>query len=142
MLDFRSLVQWERFITPEIIKPFYTMVIALVALMGLSGVFTGLATMAVSPFSGFIVLLYSLIVALLKRVADPSRGEERFARHVAAAIATGLFAVHPLRVEVVAWASCQPYLPSVGFAMLAVLAYLRVVDDRRPGRFVRRASDW
>ena len=61
MLDFRSLIQWERFITPEIIKPFYTMVIALVILMGLSGVFTGLATMAVSPFGGFLVLLYSLI---------------------------------------------------------------------------------
>ena len=29
------------------------------------------------------------------------------------------------RVEVVAWASCQPYLPCAGFALLSVLAYVR-----------------
>ena len=40
-------------------------------------------------------------------------------------LATALFAVHPLRVEAVAWASCQPYLPSVLCSMLSVLAYLR-----------------
>ena len=33
--------------------------------------------------------------------------------------------VHPLRVEVVAWVSCQPYLPCILFSMLSVLAYLR-----------------
>ena len=42
-----------------------------------------------------------------------------------AGLATALFAVHPLRVEAVAWASCQPYLPCAFFSMLAVLAYLR-----------------
>ena len=36
-----------------------------------------------------------------------------------------LYAVHPLRVEPVAWASCQAYLPSVTFSLLATLAYLR-----------------
>ena len=44
---------------------------------------------------------------------------------LSAGLATGLFAVHPLRVEVVAWASCQPYLPCALFSMLAILAYLR-----------------
>ena len=33
--------------------------------------------------------------------------------------------MHPLRVEAVAWASCQPYLPCILFSMLSVLAYLR-----------------
>ncbi len=40
-------------------------------------------------------------------------------------LAAALFAVHPLRVEAVAWASCQPYLPCILFSMLSVLAYLR-----------------
>jgi len=37
------------------------------------------------------------------------------------------------QAEVVAWASCQPYLPCVLFSMLAVLAYLRRMTrvDRR-----------
>ena len=36
-----------------------------------------------------------------------------------------LYAVHPLRVEMVAWASPQAYLPSITFSLLATLAYLR-----------------
>ena len=50
-------------------------------------------------------------------------------------LAAAVFAVHPLRVEAVAWASCQPYLPSVGFALLSVLAYVRscVGGPIRPG---------
>ena len=48
---------------------------------------------------------------------------------LAAALATALFAVHPLRVEAVAWASCQPYLPCALFTILTVLAYLRVQDS-------------
>ena len=38
---------------------------------------------------------------------------------------SAIFAVHPLRVEVVAWASCQPYLPRpAGFSILSVMAYV------------------
>src|ERR1700749_1822169 len=60
MFDFQDLFQWARFITPTIIKTFYWLVIALIVLFGISGIFSGLATMAVSPFGGFIVLLFSL----------------------------------------------------------------------------------
>ena len=60
MFEFRDLFQWDRFITPTIIKTFYWLVIALVVLFGMSGVFSGLAAMAISPFGGFIVVLYSL----------------------------------------------------------------------------------
>jgi hypothetical protein len=60
MFDFSDLFQWDRFITPTIIKTFYWLVTALICLMGLSGIFTGLATMAVSPFGGFLVLLSSI----------------------------------------------------------------------------------
>src|SRR6516162_9045892 len=60
MFEFRDLFQWDRFITPTIIKTFYWLVIALIALFGLSGIFSGLAAMAVSPFGGFLLLLSSL----------------------------------------------------------------------------------
>ena len=60
MFEFRDLFQWDRFITPTIIKTFYWLVIALIALFGLSGVFSGLAAMAISPFAGFLALLSSI----------------------------------------------------------------------------------
>ena len=60
MFEFRDLFQWDRFITPGIIKTFYWLVIGLVILFGISGIFSGLAAMAVSPFAGVIVVLYSL----------------------------------------------------------------------------------
>jgi hypothetical protein len=60
MFEFRDLFQWDRFITPTIIKTFYWLVIALICLFGISGIFSGLAAMAISPFAGFIVLLYSI----------------------------------------------------------------------------------
>jgi hypothetical protein len=60
MFEFRDLFQWDRFITPTIIKTFYWLVIALICLLGLSGVFSGLAAMALNPFAGFLVLLYSI----------------------------------------------------------------------------------
>ncbi len=40
-------------------------------------------------------------------------------------VPVALYAVHPLRVEPVAWATCQAYLPAVAFSLLATLAYLR-----------------
>ena len=48
------------FITPTIIKTFYGLVIGLIALFGISGIFSGLAAMAISPFGGFILLLSSI----------------------------------------------------------------------------------
>src|SRR6266404_8637144 len=60
MFEFRDLFQWDRFITPTIIKPFYWLAVILIGLTGVSGVFSGLSAMAISPFGGFIVLLSSL----------------------------------------------------------------------------------
>ncbi|MBB5047609.1 putative membrane metal-binding protein [Rhodopseudomonas rhenobacensis] len=60
MFEFRDLFQWDRFITPTIIKTFYWLVIVLTILFGISGVFSGLAAMAVSPFGGFILVLSSI----------------------------------------------------------------------------------
>jgi predicted membrane metal-binding protein len=60
MFEFRDLFQWDRFITPTIIKTFYWLIIVLILLFGVSGVFSGLAAMAISPFGGFIVVLSSI----------------------------------------------------------------------------------
>jgi hypothetical protein len=60
MFDFQDLFQWDRFITPTIIKTFYWLVIALIVLFGISGIFSGLSMMAISPFGGFIVLLSAI----------------------------------------------------------------------------------
>jgi predicted membrane metal-binding protein len=60
MFEFQDLFQWDRFITPTIIKTFYWLVIALICLFGLSGIFSGLAAMAISPFGGFLLLLSSI----------------------------------------------------------------------------------
>jgi tetratricopeptide (TPR) repeat protein len=73
------------------------------------------------------VVLYVLTVTVLARCqADPGP-RSPWAWAFGAGLATALYAVHPLRVEAVAWASCQPYLPCALFSMLAVLAYLRAV---------------
>jgi hypothetical protein len=60
MFEFRDLFQWDRFITPTIIKTFYWLVMILIGLAGLSGIFSGLALMAITPFGGFISILLSL----------------------------------------------------------------------------------
>ncbi len=77
--------------------------------------------------------LWVLTRALLERVSRVEgvpAAPDRLAR--ASALAVALYAVHPLRAEVVAWASCQPYLPSGFLALAAALAYLHACDDDRP----------
>ena len=74
------------------------------------------------------VVLYVLTVALLVRCRTESCLASPWTCSLSACLATALFMVHPLRVEPVAWASCQPYLPCTLFSMLAVLAYLRAFE--------------
>lgn len=61
MIEFRDLLQWDRFITPTIIKPFYWLALTVTVLLGVSGVFSGLTAMAISPFGGLILVLSSLV---------------------------------------------------------------------------------
>jgi protein O-mannosyl-transferase len=51
-----------------------------------------------------------------------------------AALAALLFAVHPLRVESVVWITERRDVQSVFFYLLAVLGYLRAVEEGRDGR--------
>ena len=70
-------------------------------------------------------VLFVLTLALVKR-CRPDLAELHPANSVLiSSFATALFATHPMRTEVVAWASAQPYLPCAFFSMLSVLAYLR-----------------
>ncbi len=61
MFSFSDLFQWERFITPSIIKVFYWLAVGLTVLFGLSGVLSAIGTMTVSPGFGLVMLLGSLL---------------------------------------------------------------------------------
>ena len=89
------------------------------------------------------VLFYTLTCVIVSRALPEIEPGRRWAIPLMSGLAAALFAVHPLRVEVVAWASCQPYLPGAGFAILSVLAYLRAVagaGDISPGCSFRAVS--
>lgn len=75
------------------------------------------------------VLLYFVAVRLVRLARPAGEGAGDPAVQIGAAAAALLFAVHPLRVEAVAWKSCQPYLPAVCVYMLAMLWYLRGGED-------------
>lgn len=60
-----DLFQWERFITPSIIKVFYWLSVLLAVLVGLSGIVAGLFQLLVSPIGGLITIVVSLIAILM-----------------------------------------------------------------------------
>lgn len=61
MFDYRDLFQWERFITPSIIKIFYWLSVGISVLFGLSGISSGLQLMLLAPISALFLILGSLI---------------------------------------------------------------------------------
>jgi Domain of unknown function (DUF4282) len=65
MFSIGDLFQWERFITPSIIKIFYWLAVIVSLLGGLSGIFSGLKLMLVDPVSGLIMVLASLVAVLI-----------------------------------------------------------------------------
>jgi len=71
------------------------------------------------------VVLYALMIALIGRARPELLDHHPWKCFTSAAVMTTVFAVHPLRTEVVAWISCQPYLPCALFYLLAIAAYLR-----------------
>ena len=60
-----DLFQWERFITPSIIKLFYWLVVIIVILAGLSGLVSALGAMAFNPVAGAFTALASFAGMLL-----------------------------------------------------------------------------
>src|SRR3954464_648156 len=68
-----DLFQWERFITPSIIKLFYWLVVVIVILGGLSGLVSAIGTFSFNPIAGGIMAMASfagmLVGILLARIA-------------------------------------------------------------------------
>jgi hypothetical protein len=56
-----DLFQWDRFITPSIIKLFYWLCVAIAILGGLSGVISSFRLMAYSPIAGFITAVLCIV---------------------------------------------------------------------------------
>ncbi|MCC6890240.1 MAG: DUF4282 domain-containing protein [Hyphomicrobiales bacterium] len=65
MFELRDLFQWERFITPSIIKVFYWLSVVLSLLIGVAGILGGLAQMFLNPLSGLVSVVGSLIAILI-----------------------------------------------------------------------------
>jgi uncharacterized protein DUF4282 len=65
MFGIGDLFQWERFVTPTIIKVFYWLAVVISILLGLAGAVSSLATMAFNPFVGLISLIASLLGACM-----------------------------------------------------------------------------
>jgi hypothetical protein len=65
MFGIGDLFQWERFVTPTVIKVFYWLAVVIAILLGLAGVASSLATMAFNPFVGMIFAIASVLGACM-----------------------------------------------------------------------------
>ena len=61
MFSFRDLFQWERFVTPSVIKVFFWLAVAIIVLFGLSGIVSAVQMMTVNAAVGVFMLLGSLL---------------------------------------------------------------------------------
>jgi hypothetical protein len=65
MFGLGDLFQWERFVTPTVIKVFYWLAVVISILLGFAGVVSSLTTMAYNPFVGLIFLIVSVLGAAM-----------------------------------------------------------------------------
>ena len=61
MFRFGDLFQWERFVTPSIIKVFYGLALAIVVLGGLRALVEGLLELLANPIAGVLTILGALL---------------------------------------------------------------------------------
>jgi hypothetical protein len=73
-------------------------------------------------------LFYLLSARVLSWVAPAAGGADPWAVRIAAAFAAIIFAIHPLRVEPIAWASARGDVVSGLFFILTLVCYLRAVE--------------
>src|SRR6059036_3518987 len=79
------------------------------------------------------VVFFFVVRRLLTR-ALPSPSERGYALAVSAAVAALVFAIHPLRVESVAWVTERRDVLSGLFYLVAIMLYLRACEGGAPGR--------
>src|SRR5579871_1776621 len=63
MFGIGDLFQWDRFVTPTVIKVFYWLAVVICILLGVAGIVGSLDTMAFNPFIGMIFLIASVLGA-------------------------------------------------------------------------------
>jgi hypothetical protein len=63
MFSFSDLFQWERFVTPSIIKLFFWLTVAIIILFGLSGVAQAFRLIVISPGAGILMLAAAVVGA-------------------------------------------------------------------------------
>ena len=80
-----------------------------------------------TAFHGLSLLGHLLNAALVYLVCIQLKKESA----IAAMVAAFTFAVHPIRVEAVAWASAFPYVLSLTFLLAAFLAYVKAAGAQR-----------
>jgi tetratricopeptide (TPR) repeat protein len=86
--------------------------------------------------------LVYLVALRLLAAARPPAGAGVMWWRLGAVVVASLFAVHPLRVESVAWATERRDVLCALFYLLAVLAYLRACDAARGGSLPRQPWYW
>jgi len=65
MFSFNDLFQWDRFITPTIIKNSYLALIVLICLHAILEIFEGIRTLQASTFPGLVTLLQAVLTAVV-----------------------------------------------------------------------------
>ncbi len=91
-----------------------------------------LSNLVLHAANAVLVFLLARRLLLLSNRREPVVGSP--AIDVGAGVAALLFAIHPLRVESVAWVTDRNDLLSATFLLISVLSYLRYADPRPPRR--------
>ncbi len=92
-----------------------------------------LGNILLHSLSAVLLLLVLRRLLLLALPLTARAGRERVAL-VCAGLAALLWAIHPLRVEPVAWASGRLYCQAILFLLFSLVAYLRYCESRAAGR--------
>ncbi|MDD5304065.1 MAG: tetratricopeptide repeat protein [Elusimicrobia bacterium] len=79
-------------------------------------------------------MMFLLARRLLSAARPPREGEPAWGLDAASLLSALAFAVHPLRVESVSWASERRDVMGCAFVLAAALAYLRARETGRPPR--------
>jgi hypothetical protein len=65
MIDFRDLFQWDRFVTPSIIRLFYALAVIVLIAVGVAEIVSAVMSMVLQPLVSLIQIVSSLVGTLL-----------------------------------------------------------------------------